>query len=803
MIPPKASIREIRINQNPFSPEYDKLGYGRIEIFTKPGSDKYRGTVDYNLGTKVWNARNPYAAQKAPFLLNEFEGGGGGPIGKRASFTVEAQRNMVDNGSISSGVTLDENLAVQRFSSVITTPQRLFLVNPRVDYQLNEKNTLTVRYGVTHAEIRDTGIGGFDLISRGRHTQYTNQTVQASETAAFGAMVNETRFQYYRSAIRITANSSDPAILVLGSFNGGGAPMGRSSDIQNNYELQNYTSLLRGAHQVRFGGRLRAQTDDNTAPQNFNGAYTFAGGDLAPVDPFSAQSPLAPISSIERYRRTLLFQRLGYPAAQIRALGGGATQFSLTTGMDRLSLSQVDIGLFAADDWRLRPSLTLSLGLRYETQTNIHDWRDVAPRIAIAWAPGLSGNKKSPKTAVRAGFGMFYDRFPLADTLTARRQNGIFQKRFVLSNPDSFPTVPSADALGGSGAAQVTQVVSSDLRAPYILQSALTVERQLPGNVTLAVTYTNSHGMHSLRSEDINAPAPGTFNPAVPGSGVFRFGGRNPIFLMESAGIYNQNQIIANTTVKLNTGVSLFGFYVLNKAMSNSDGVGTFPANPNDFSGEYGPASTDVRHRMTVGGSLSLRWAIRISPFLVMQSGAPFDITSGNDLYGTTIFNSRPAFATDPSKTGVIRTSYGLLDPNPGSNDRLVPRNFGRGPALVHFNVRFAKTIGFGTPRGEVGGFERRPGGAPLSGPAAGANAAGGGAMRAIIGSPSVSRRYNLTLSLSARNVLNHLNRGPIIGNITSPLFGEANQIFGTPNGEGFSETASNRRLEMQIRLSF
>ena len=75
--------------------------------------------------------------------------------------------------------------------------------------------------------------------------------------------------------------------------------------------------------------------------------------------------------------------------------------------------------------------------------------------------------------------------------------------------------------------------------------------------------------------------------------------------------------------------------------------------------------------------------------------------------------------------------------------------------------------------------------------------------MRAIIGSPSVSRRYNLTLSLSARNVLNHLNRGPIIGNITSPLFGEANQIFGTPNGEGFSETASNRRLEMQIRLSF
>jgi hypothetical protein len=87
-LPPKAAIREVRINQNPFSPEYDKLGYGRIEILTKPGYDKYRAQVDYNLGTEWWNSRNPYAAEKAPFLLNEFEGNAGGPLGKRTSFTA-------------------------------------------------------------------------------------------------------------------------------------------------------------------------------------------------------------------------------------------------------------------------------------------------------------------------------------------------------------------------------------------------------------------------------------------------------------------------------------------------------------------------------------------------------------------------------------------------------------------------------------------------------------------------------------------------------------------------------------------
>jgi hypothetical protein len=98
-LPPKESIREIRINQNPFSPEYDKLGLGRIEIFTKPGADKYRGTAQWNFAKEFWNSRNPYSPEKAPFLLNEFEGNGGGPLGKRASFTLDAQRNMVDNGS--------------------------------------------------------------------------------------------------------------------------------------------------------------------------------------------------------------------------------------------------------------------------------------------------------------------------------------------------------------------------------------------------------------------------------------------------------------------------------------------------------------------------------------------------------------------------------------------------------------------------------------------------------------------------------------------------------------------------------
>ena len=804
-IPPKESIREIRVNQNPFSPEYDKLGLGRIEIFTKPGADRYRGTFDYNFAKDFWNSRNPYSAVKAPLQLNELEGNAGGPLNKRSSFIVEWQRNAVNNGSIVNAITLDPHtLAPNPFFNTYTVPQRFTRLSPRVDYQLNDNNTLTLRYTFTHVDIPGAGIGSFDLASRGYDYRFTNQTVQVTETAVHGSAINETRFQYFRSAQQRLAFQQAPEISVLGSFNDGGSLQGRSYDTQNFFELQNYTTISKGAHVWKYGVRLRGQTDDNISPFSFNGKFTFGGGlaplldaNNQPVLDASGQPLLANISSIERYRRTLLFQGLSFSPTQIRALGGGATQFSINNGLPELAVHQIDAGLFVGDDWRIRPNFTLSAGLRYETQTNIHDWRDFGPRIAIAWAPA-SGPKARPKTVIRAGFGTFYDRFFLSNTLAAERYNGIVQQQFVVTNPDFFPNIPSLTGLQATP--QAIQEVSSRLRAPYTMQSSVSVERQLPAHTTLALTYTNSRSVHVFRSEDINAPLPGTYVRGVQNSGVFPFGQPGPIFLMESSGIYKQNQLIANVNTRVNAGFSIFGFYVLNKAMSNTDGLGTFPANPYNFAGEYGPAFNDVRHRANIGGSINTRWNVRVSPFVVMQSGPPFDITTGSDLYGTTLFNGRPGFATDPNKPGVIQTPYGLLDPNPTPGEKLVPRNFGRGPGQITLNVRVAKLFGFGAERGRAAKTAAPP--APTGGPA-NPNLATGGGMGNLIRGPVTNHRYNLSIGMSARNLLNHTNPGPISGNVTSPLFGRANQSAGGLNGEGFSENADNRRLEMQIRFTF
>ncbi len=783
-LPAKASIREVRVNSNPFSPEYDQLGFGRIEIFTKPGTDKFHGNIGYNVATDKWNARNPYSARKAPLKLNEFQNDISGRLSSKASYTLVLERHMVDNGSIMNAVTLDPTtLATVAVNDFVVTPQRRWAVSPKVDMQLTANNTMAVRWNRTASKITDSGIGGFELASRGRTADRVFELIQATETFVRGTTVNELRYQLSRHDSKNTANLVAPALIVSGSFNSGGASAAKSSDLYDAHEIHDYVSLVRGRHFWRSGFRLRFASEDSNLPSGFNGSFSFAGGNAPqlnalnqPVLDATGQPVVVRISSLEQYRRTLLFQKQGLPAAQVRALGGGASQYSVAAGQAEFRTTQTDVGLFVGDDWKLRPNLTLNLGLRYETQTNIHDRSDFAPRLALAWAPGSTA-KKQGKTVIRAGAGFFYERFSLGYTLSAQRYADNRQLHYVISQPDFYPNPPSVASLGANILTQTSLLVDSKLRTPLIVQTAVTIERQLPGNTTFAATYTNTHGDHSYRSTAINAPL---------ASGALPYPGRGPIFLIGSSGIYNQNQVRSNFNTKVTSMVSMFGNYTWSKAKSSSDGVGTYPANPANYAGEYAAAANDIRHRGQFGGTLTMRWNIRLNPLFTAQSGAPFNITTGQDPYGTTLFNARPALATSPGKAGVIQTPYGLLDPNPAPGQALIARNSGRGPSILAFNLRVARTWRFGAA--EEG-----------SSPAKSMSSGPGG----LFGGATQARKYSLTASMSARNILNRNNPGAIIGNLSSPLFGRANEMFGGSNGEGFSENANNRRLELQMRFSW
>jgi hypothetical protein len=327
------------------------------------------------------------------------------------------------------------------------------------------------------------------------------------------------------------------------------------------------------------------------------------------------------------------------------------------------------------------------------------------------------------------------------------------------------------------------------------------VERQLPKNTTISESYLHSHGLHELREQDINAPLPGTYTG--PGTGIYPYGGTGPILLMESDGIFNQNQLITNVRTQPTSKISLNGFYMYGHANSNTDGIGTLPANPYSMAGEYGPSSLDVHHRAFLGGSIATKWDFRLSPFVVINSGAPFNVLTGTDPYGTTFYTARPGIAP---KGSTPYTYDGLtLTPDPTPDEELLPRNFGRSPGSVSVNLRLAKTFGFGPsregssnrPQGGGGGGDH---GGGRGGPP-GAGMMGGGPMGGMFGNPTTNKRYNLTFSIQARNLLNHVNPGPINGIVTSPLFGESNSLAG---GFGaFSQSGNNRRFELQARFQF
>ncbi len=776
-LPNKDSIREVRVNQNPFSPEFDTLGTGHIEILTKPGSDHLHGGIAFTYGNDTLNSRNPFAPEKASFELKDYSGSVTDRINSHGSFTISFDNRNIDSGQVINAITLDPATLgiISPFTAVAVSPQHRLYLGPRIDYQINTKNTLTVRYEPNLNTSTNSGVGSFTLASEAYKTRLMENPISVVETAILGtSTVNETRFQFRHQNSTQEPNSMAPAISVSSAFNGGGAVAGLHDYIHHHYEVQNYTTRTASAHTFRFGARLRAVSIQDTSEQGFNGLYTFGGayapvldGNNQPVVPGLVCNINAPaagcatISSIEQYRRTLLFQQLGYSPQLIRQLGGGATGFSISTGNPIVYPGGADIGLFFGDDWKLRPNFTVSVGARYETQENITDRGDIAPRAAIAWAPG-GGKQANPATVIRAGFGIFYDRFNEQNVLVAQRFNGTNQKQYTLVTPDTFPAIPPLDGL--TSAAAAIHTISPDLRAPYLMQSSVSVERQLPGKTTAAVTYINSHGLHELRQRNINAPLPGTFTGVV-GSGVFPYPGRGPIYEMESAGLYNQNQLVTNINSRLTANISLIGTYSLNYVRSNTDGLGTFPANQYSLAGEYGPSANDVRNRVSIGGSITTKWKLQFSPFIVIQSGIPFNIITTQDIYGSTVLSARPGIATAPGP-GVIATSYGLLDPHPQPGEEILPRNFGRGPGQQVVNLKLARTFHFGTAR-----------------------------------TGSKDGRYGLTFSVSARNLLNHLNPGPIIGNINSPLFGETNQLA---SGQGaYADNANNRRVEFQARFAF
>ncbi len=768
-LPPKSSIREVRINSNPFSPEYDQPGFSRIDVFTKPGSDAIRGQAFGQFNDAILNSRNPLLTQstRPPYHTQLYVLNIGGPIRKnKASFTFDFEHRNIGENAFILATKLDANLQPVAISEALATPQTRTSLAPRIDYAINQRNALVVRYQDLHIGLDNQGVGDFNLPSRAYNEQQTARTLQLTETATLSTrVINETRFQYLRSTVADQALNNAPGLNVQGAFFSGGATIGHSGSITNGWEATNITILTKRNHTLKWGARVRQSFLDDTSRSNFEGTYTFL--------------------SLDQYQKTIALRQAGYTGAQIAQLGFGPWQFSLVVGTPTTRVSQIDAGIFVNDDWRLRPNLTISAGLRYEAQNNYGDGSNFAPRAGIAW--GIDGKRGRPaKTVLRAGAGIFYDRLPLTLTLNSLRFNGTTQQSYVISDPEFFPAIPSPDLLQRTRQPQQLRPVFTGIQAPRMYQSNLGIERQMNKYAKISVNWISTRGAHLLDARNINTPV----------AGNYPYGNQSIHLLTESAGFSRVNQVVVNTNVNYRNW-TLFGYYALSYAKDDNEAL---PADPYNLRAEWGPSAWgDTRHRAAFGATVPLKWKVTLYPFFIVNSGQPYNIASGLDPNDTGFPAARPALLTGvppascSGTTVIYAAGFGCFDLKPAANAQTIGHNYARGPGAVNLALRIARTWSFG--------------GEGRSGPA---QQASSGGMHGASGPPAgmfntnTGRRYNLTLSASTLNALNHPNFAAPNGDLSSPYFGEYRSLGGmVVMNHGGAPSTYNRKIDLQVRFTF
>jgi hypothetical protein len=786
-IPPKSSIREIRVNQNPFSAEFDRLGYGRIEILTKPGTDKLHGQIEARGNDSSFNSRNPILhTAEPPYYSYNLQGNVGGPISKNASYFVSVFGRNIQNVNVVDAVNpasvTTETPAGVTLNEAFPNPSSRIDVSPRLDLQLGQANTLTLRYEFFRSVNTNGGVGQLSLPTQATNTESMENTLQASDSLVLSKnLVDDIRFQYRRFRYQDIAQNDSPTVVVQGAFNAGGNNGGVVRDNQDVYELQNYFAAAEGNHSLNFGARLRAYRDANYTTGGANGQYTFSNS----------------TSYLNKTPQT-------YQVTQINQYTARAILF--------------DAALFYQDDWRVNQRFTFSYGLRWEAQNRIRDKSDWAPRVSFAYALDAGDSKKPPKTVLRAGYGWFYQRFTVPNSfgsnagapyvIQAIHQNGINQKVSTITDP-TFPANPVE--IAGSNTAQTLYTIDPHFHAAADLQAAVGIDRQLAKRITGNVTYLYGRGVHQYFTNNIGAPEFPTADLGIYPAAELPPAEENNL-QYQSGGVYRQNQIIVSGRANY-PHFSFFTFYTYNAAKADTNGVTYTPSVAQDPGLDYGRSSFDVHNRFVILGNFSVPYGFSLTPFFAYNSGAPYNITAGSDLTRNNQFNARPTFSAPANCSGpappgttpvYFSTQYGCLDTEPfGKNEKIIPYGIGTGPTNASLNLRVSKVIGIG-PKVETGRAARSGGGG--GGQRGGGGGLGPGGLSGSRGGPgrldqTTPRRYNLTFTAYGTNVFNRRNLGPPNGTLSSPLFG---QSLSLANGGFFgASTAGNRSVFLQAVFNF
>ena len=586
---PASTIQEVRINQNPYSAEFARLGRARIEVFTKPGSSQYHGEFNFIFRDHRLDARNAFALERPPEQRRFFDGTFSGPLGngKTTSLLFNLSREEADLQSVVFARTptglVSENIA---------NPNRDTEISFRINHQLDKRTTFSLRYESIFDSARNGGVGGFNLpevaTNSNGHEIHLYFTLRRIISAS---LVNEFTMRVGNEAsLTRSVRPDNPKIIVLDAFTGGGSQTDRRTT-ENHLQLNEILSWNHGKHFVRGGLNIpdisRRGFSDRT---NFGGTFSF--------------------STLTDYLNKRPFL------------------FSINQGDAHLAFLQKDFGLFVQDNILVRSNLSVGVGLRYDRQSYLGDNNNVAPRLSFAFAPD-----KKRKTALRGGAGIFYDRTgigPIADRL---RFDGQRLRQVSISNPGYPDPLSSAGVLG----TQPSSIVrfAPNIREPYTLQFGLGIERQLTKSLTATANYIGTRGIKLFRSRNINAPFPPYLTRPDTTIGVLR--------QIESSAHSQSDALELMLRGKLSRFFNGTVQYTLGRSYNNTGGINSFPANSYDLSGEWSRADFDERHRFNLLGTIKAGEWFNLGMTLALTSGRPYSLTTGRDDNRDNLANDRPA----------------------------------------------------------------------------------------------------------------------------------------------------------------
>ena len=693
-LPPKNQIQQIRFHRNMFAADMHEPGFVSIDIITKPGFDSWRGATNMGFRDSLLSARNAFAPVK-PDERNERAGFSlSGPLSKQKTSLALS----VDGLDAFDSKTIVAALPSGRFADSIRRPNQALNVSARVEQALGKSQVLRAEVQRNHTFNDNLGVGDFDLAERA-YSQTLNETVARVSTSGSlrKSLFNEFRFQWRSRTTGIDPASTAPAVLVLNAFDEGGAQLSGETSAKD-FEIADNLDLAVGRHAVRAGFLIEGGRYRTDQLRNAGGTFTFA--------------------SLADYA------------------AGRPTTFTRNVGNPLVEVGNVQSGVYAQDDFRARKDLTVSFGVRQEIQTHVGGVH-VAPRGGITWSPFRSG-----KTTIRAGGGIFYDWFDAQNYEQAVQLDGTHQATTTVIEP-GYPD-PSQGGLALALPPGRVQI-ASNLDQPTMREAIAGVEQQLPGNARLNAMYIRRRGVHELRGVDINAPVAGGQRPD-PAAG--------PTTEIESiAGAWFDGLSINLNWAKPEKRIFVGANYFLSRSLNESDSPFSLPADNFNLAAERGPSPNDARHRFMTLANFPLEWHLRMGTSVRVQSGLPYNITTGRDANGDTVSNDRPAGVT---------------------------RNTGRGAATVDIGARLSWGIGFGgvapPPAGPQVRIVRGGDTDPLS---------------SMSGLDANQKRYGLELYVQGYNLLNHLNALNYSGVLTSPFFGQA------------TSAAPPRRLEVGARLTF